>query len=155
MSANDTTGTSCADISYTSPTSEHTPDSSILASPDVEPPTRRRKRKRNEANLKDSKRKRTLNIGEAYVNRENRQIFKKIMKAVCGEKCRMRCQDRIGKDHKETVLHYFWRNGDIHKRRGYVCTNVEESSKMASGVPSRRQKSLKYHLEIEGLKQAM
>ena len=95
MSANDTTGASCADISYTSPTSEHTPDSSILASPDVEPPTRRRKRKRNEANWKDSKRKRALNIGEAYVNRENRHILKKIMKAVFGEKCRMRCQDRI------------------------------------------------------------
>ena len=97
MPANDTTDSSCADISYIAPTSEHTPDSSILASPDVEPPTRRRKRKRNEANWKDSKRKRALNIGEAYVNRENRHILKKIMKAVCGEKCRMRCQDRIGK----------------------------------------------------------
>ena len=96
-----------------------------------------------------AKEKRALNIGEAYVNRENRYILKKIMKVVCGEKCRMRCQDRIGKDHKEPVLHYFWRNGDIHKRRGYVCTNVEESSKMASGVPSRHQKSLKYHSEIE------
>ena len=35
-----------------------------------------------------------------------------------------------------------------------MCTNVEESSKYPSGVPSRRQKCLTYHLEIERLKQA-
>ena len=36
-----------------------------------------------------------------------------------------------------------------------MCTNLEESSEMACGVPSRCQKSLKYHLEIKVLKQAM
>ena len=102
-----------------------------------------------------AKKKRALNLGEAYVNRKNRQILKKTMKAGCGEKCRMRCQDRIAKDHMETVFHYFWRTGDFDKRRGYVCTNVEESSKKANDVPSRRQKSLKYHLEIAGLKQVI
>ena len=34
MSVNDTTDALCADISYTASTSEHTPDSTILASPD-------------------------------------------------------------------------------------------------------------------------
>ena len=118
MSANDTTGASCADIFYTASTSEHTPVSSILDSPDVESPSRSRKRKRNEANIRTAKEKRAFNIGEAYVNRKNRQILKKTMKDGCGEKCRMRCQDRIGKDHRETVFNYFWHNGDIHKKRG-------------------------------------
>ena len=62
----------------------------------------------------------------------------------------MRCQDRIGKDHRENVFQYFWRTWDFGKRRGYVCTNVEDSSKKA-----RRQKSLKYHLKIAELKQAI
>ena len=60
MSANDTTGASCADIFYPASTSEHTPVSSILDSPDVESPSRSRKRKRNEANYKDSKRKQSF-----------------------------------------------------------------------------------------------
>ena len=152
MSVNDATGAPCADIFYKTSTSEHTSNSSILASPDVGPPTRSRKRKRNEANWKDSKRKRALNLGGAYVNRKNRQIPRKTMKAGCDEKYRMKCQDRNGKEHRETVFQYF---GDIDKRRDYVCTDVEELSKKASGVPSRRLKSLKYHLEIVGLKQAI
>ena len=68
--------------------------------------------------IRIAKEKRALNIGEAYVNRKNRQILKKTMKYGCGEKGRMRCQDRIGKDHRETLFNYFWHNGDIHKRRG-------------------------------------
>ena len=56
--------------------------------------------------IRTAKEKRALNIGEAYVNRKNRQILKKTMKDGCGEKCRMRCQDRIGKDHRETVFNY-------------------------------------------------
>ena len=68
--------------------------------------------------IRTTKEKRALNIGEDYVNRKNRQILKKTMKDGCGEKCRMRCKDRIGKDHRETVFNYFWHNGDIHKRRG-------------------------------------
>ena len=60
------------------------------------------------------RKKRALNI-EAYVNRKNRQILKKTMKDGCGEKCRMRCQDRIGKDHRETVFNYFWHNGTFTK----------------------------------------
>ena len=137
MSANNTTGASCADIFYTASTSEHTPDSSILVNLDVETPTRSRKRKRNEANWKDSKRKRALYVREAYVNRKDRQIPRKTMKGGCGEKCRMKCQDCIGKDHRETVFLYFWRTADIDKRRGYECTNMEESIKKANGVPSR------------------
>ena len=43
MSANDTTGALCAGIFYTASTSEHTPVSSILDSPDVESPNRSRK----------------------------------------------------------------------------------------------------------------
>ena len=62
-----------------------------------------------------AKEKIALNIGEAYVNRKNSQILKKTMEDGCGEKCRMRCQDRIGKDHRETVFNYFWHNGDITK----------------------------------------
>ena len=131
MSANDTTGGSCADIFYTTSTSEHTPVSSILASPDIESPARSRKRKRNEGNWKDSKRKRAFNLGAAYVNRKDRQILKKAMKAGCGEIRRMKCQDRIGICHRKTVFHYFWRTENFDKRRGYVCTNVEESSKKA------------------------
>ena len=50
--------------------------------------------------IRTAKEKRALNIGEACVNRKNRQILKKTMKDGCGEKCRMRCQDRIGKDHR-------------------------------------------------------
>ena len=111
--------------------------------------------KHSEDNWKDSRRKRALNLGEAYVTRKDRQIPSKTMKAVCGEKCRMRCQDSILKDHREIAFHYFWCTGDIHKRRDYVCTNVEESSKKASGATSRQQKSLKYHLQIEGLRQAV
>ena len=68
--------------------------------------------------IRTAKEKRALYIGEAYVIRKNRQILKKTTKDGCGEKCRMRCQDRIGKDHRETVFNYFWHNGDIHKRRG-------------------------------------
>ena len=68
--------------------------------------------------IRTAKEKRALNIREAYVNRKNRQIVKKTMKDGCGEKCRMRCQDRIDKYHRETVFNYFWHDGDIHKRRG-------------------------------------
>ena len=66
--------------------------------------------------IRTAKEKRALNI--VHVNRKNRQILKKTMKDGCGEKCRMRCQDRIGKDHREAVFNYFWHNGDIYKRRG-------------------------------------
>ena len=59
MSVNDTTDAICTDISHTASTSEHTPDSTILTSPDVELPTRSRKIKRDDANGKDSNRKRT------------------------------------------------------------------------------------------------
>ena len=48
--------------------------------------------------IRRAKEKRALNIGEAHVNRKNRQILKKTMRDGCGEKCRMRCQDRIGKE---------------------------------------------------------
>ena len=61
--------------------------------------------------IRTAKEKRALNIGAAYVNR-------KTMKDECCEKCRMRCQDRIGKDYRETVFNYFCHIGDIHKRRG-------------------------------------
>ena len=56
--------------------------------------------------IRTAKEKRALNIGEAYVNRKNRQTLKKTMKDGCGEKY-----------HRETVFNYFWHNGDIHQRR--------------------------------------
>ncbi|GFR64953.1 hypothetical protein ElyMa_000192300 [Elysia marginata] len=62
------------------------------------------------------------------------------MKAECGPKCRMHCQQTIKKEQRETMFHMFWRTGSIDMRRIYVCHTDQVKD------------SLNYNMEVEGAK---
>ncbi|GFO48888.1 lish domain-containing [Plakobranchus ocellatus] len=127
-------------------------DTSIVASPEISQIVRDRKRIRNESSWKDMKRKKALNLGEEYTNRKGKVVGRKIMKAGCGTACRMQCHGRIDREQRETIFRLFWQTGSIDKRRMYICHNVAVKDKATGNATSRRAKSVKYHLEIDGEK---
>ena len=73
MSVNDTTGAVCTDISYTASTSEHTPTPAFWLALMLSFQLGVEKGNVMKLIGRDSKRKRALNLGEAYVNRKNRR----------------------------------------------------------------------------------
>ncbi|GFR71714.1 hypothetical protein ElyMa_005686200 [Elysia marginata] len=113
-----------------------TPDTSIQTSPEPGSTQRGRKRRRNECSWKDVQRKKSLNLGESYTSRKGRVIERKKMKAGCGPKCRMHCQQTIRKGQRETMFHLFWRSGtgSIDMRRLYVFHNVQVKDKATAKV---------------------
>ncbi|GFO49966.1 spherulin-1b [Plakobranchus ocellatus] len=98
------------------------------------------------------KRKKGLNLGEEYTNRKGKVVGRKIMRAGCGTACRMQCHGRIDREQRETIFHLFWQTGSIDKRGMYICHNVAVKDKATGKATSRRAKSVKYHLEIDGEK---
>ncbi|GFS23010.1 hypothetical protein ElyMa_006965900 [Elysia marginata] len=107
-----------------------TPDTSIPTSPEPVSTQHGRKRRKNECSWKDVQRKKSLNLGESYTNRKGHVIERKKMKAECGPKCRMHCQQTIKKEQRETMFHLFWRTVSIDMRRLYVCHTVQVKDKV-------------------------
>lgn len=123
---------------------------SIQISPESFLPMRGRKRRWDVQKWKDTQRKKALNLGEEYISRKGKVMERKKIKEGCGPQCRMKCQQRITMEERETVFHLFWRTGNIDMRRVYVCHNAETKETLVCKNDSGRKRSLKYQLELEG-----
>lgn len=94
-----------------------------------------RKRKRKPELWQKNRAKRLRNTGESYVYtqvkkhgndtvRIKKERPRKSILPPCGEKCRIKCYEKISSEQRETIFSEFYKLGDIEKQREYIASNM-------------------------------
>ncbi|XP_064598481.1 uncharacterized protein LOC135464842 [Liolophura sinensis] len=113
--------------------------------------TRGRKRKRETDAWSRNKRKDARNRGREYINEKGRVIHaRRPQPFQC--KCHYKCTDNIPEDARKKVCEAYWASGDYTRQRDYIVRNVKktERSRSTTAGESRRQRTYKYHLTMNG-----
>ena len=79
-----------------------------------------RKRTRQEELWADNKRRKARNTGQEYTTRKGKVHRAKALGQGCGDKCRLRCHDKISDSSRELIFHSFWKLGDINQERSFI-----------------------------------
>ena len=83
------------------------------------------------------------------------RIRERIMRKGCTSSCRYTCHDRIKEDQRKAIFNAFWKTPQNHtKKWKYIATHttVSDITKNTTAWKSRRAKSRKYFLTVDGKK---
>lgn len=63
------------------------------------------------------------NLGQSYVVYSKKLVPARNLKPPCGQKCRLKCSDRIDDSKRLEIFNAFWALGDRQLQRMYVFSN--------------------------------
>lgn len=125
---------------------------------DIEPSPRRRvsTRKKDKGRLRmvhqdqwlDVMRKKNKNLGNAYKSRDGKIRKKKEMGPCCGEKCQLKCSQKITNVDRDLLFVAFWSMGDIVRHWDFInkyCDKIPKR-RVTTETASRREFTLRYYL---------
>ena len=110
-----------------------------------------RTRTRQEKLWADNKRRKARNTGQECTTRKEKVHRAKALGQGCGDKCRLRCHDKISDSSRELIFHSFWKLGDINQERSFINERVREKEKKVSKVgESRRTRTFQWIFQLHG-----
>ncbi|XP_022826364.1 uncharacterized protein LOC111356295 [Spodoptera litura] len=96
----------------------------------------------------DVMRKKNKNLGNAYKSRDGKSRNKREMGPSCGEKCKLKCSQKITDIDRNLLFVAFWSMGDIVRHWDYINKYCEKINKrrVTTETASRREFTLRYYL---------
>lgn len=87
-------------------------------------PIRTRKRKRNISKIRKAKMLR--NRGQQYTSPSKLKnlIPERKLRAPCGDKCRIKCTEKITEYDREVIFKEYWELGDLMRQRDFIAKNI-------------------------------
>lgn len=79
-----------------------------------------RKRKRDEESWKQNKAKSLRNAGKQYINKKNKEIKPRSVQPPCGDKCRLKCCEKISEDQRQTIFNVYWKLGRVDAQSDHL-----------------------------------
>ncbi|KAL4713815.1 hypothetical protein ACJJTC_015469 [Scirpophaga incertulas] len=79
-----------------------------------------RKRKRNEESWKQNKTKSLRNAGKSCLSKKNKVTKPRSVQPPCGDKCRLKCCEKITVDQRQTIFDVYWNLGQIDAQRLFI-----------------------------------
>ncbi|KAL4716699.1 hypothetical protein ACJJTC_004818 [Scirpophaga incertulas] len=79
-----------------------------------------RKRKRNEESWKQNKAKSLRNAGKSYMSKKNKVTKPRSVQPSCGDKCRLKCCEKITVDQRQAIFDVYWNLGQIDAQRSFI-----------------------------------
>jgi len=84
-----------------------------------------RKRQRNEKNWVKNVQKNLKNQGKEYVIKSSLKVVAaKKIGVPCGEKCRLKCSNKINHDQRILIHNKYWEMGDINRQRELIMRQI-------------------------------
>ncbi|KAL0830179.1 hypothetical protein ABMA28_003636 [Loxostege sticticalis] len=111
-----------------------------------------RKRKRDEESWKQNKAKSLRNAGKQYINKKYKEIKPRSVQPPCGDKCRLKCCEKISEDQRQTIFNVYWKLGKVDAQRSFIMscmTNITPRYKYTN-ASNPRNCNQAFHFIVEG-----
>lgn len=110
-----------------------------------------RKRLRNESNWGKNIQKKLKNEGKEYVRKSNLKVVPaKKVGIPCGEKCRLKCANKLTLEQRSVIHNQYWKIGDINRQREFIMSQISPIiPKYRSRLDSNRSLNYSYKFEID------
>lgn len=125
----------------------------IKETQDIKTPIKNsRKRKRQPELWERNIKKTQKNMGKSYVTSSGKEMPAKSLGPTCGEKCRLKCAEKISGDERMLIFEQFWSLKDVNLQREFVlrCTEVVSPKYQYKKLHSTRgrSKNKAYYLKL-------
>lgn len=109
-----------------------------------------RKRLRNENNWVKNVQKNLKNQGKEYIIKSSLKVVKaKKVGVPCGDKCRLKCFNKINYDQRTLIHNQYWKMGDINRQREFILRQISPiTPKYRNHLNSHRSLNYSYKFEV-------